>query len=364
LTHASTIGVAGVLGVSHRDAAAEPPPEVSKIRIVRSPSICLAPSYLAEELLRLEGFSEIEYIAEVSASGSKLLADGQADASMVPVQETIPDIDAGRPVVLLGGVHSGCYELFGNGRVSAIRDLKGKTVAISSMGAADHVFIASILAYVGMNPGKDINWVTTGSIPETMRFFVEGKADAFLAFPPQPQEMRAKKIGRLIVDTAVDRPWSQYFCCMVAANRTFVQRYPVATKRAIRAILKAADICAQDPERAAKYLVDKGYEAVRCGAGGTEGASVRSLASDRSGRHSPISCTQARRGRTGQIGPEQADRPRHRLAILERTEAGVEGLRRGVRRGMRGQTMKALSELAPFVTFPRKRGKGTLRDLA
>jgi NitT/TauT family transport system substrate-binding protein len=111
-----------------------------------------------------------------------------------------------------------------------------------------------------MNPGKDINWVTTGSIPETMRFFVEGKADAFLAFPPQPQEMRAKKIGRLIVDTAVDRPWSQYFCCMVAANRTFVQRYPVATKRAIRAILKAADICAQDPERAAKYLVDKGYE--------------------------------------------------------------------------------------------------------
>jgi len=260
LTHASTIGVAGVLGVSHRDAAAEPPPEVSKIRIVRSPSICLAPSYLAEELLRLEGFSEIEYIAEVSASGSKLLADGQADASMVPVQETIPDIDAGRPVVLLGGVHSGCYELFGNGRVSAIRDLKGKTVAISSMGAADHVFIASILAYVGMNPGKDINWVTTGSIPETMRFFVEGKADAFLAFPPQPQEMRAKKIGRLIVDTAVDRPWSQYFCCMVAANRTFVQRYPVATKRAIRAILKAADICAQDPERAAKYLVDKGYE--------------------------------------------------------------------------------------------------------
>ena len=249
-----------MLGVSHRDAAAEPPPEVSKIRIVRSPSICLAPSYLAEELLRLEGFSEIEYIAEVSASGSKLLADGQADASMVPVQETIPDIDAGRPVVLLGGVHSGCYELFGNGRVSAIRDLKGKTVAISSMGAADHVFIASILAYVGMNPGKDINWVTTGSIPETMRFFVEGKADAFLAFPPQPQEMRAKKIGRLIVDTAVDRPWSQYFCCMVAANRTFVQRYPGATKRVIRAILKAADICAQDPERAAKYLVDKGYE--------------------------------------------------------------------------------------------------------
>ncbi len=260
LSHASAIAVTGLLSISHRDAAAEPAPEVGKIRVVRSPSICLAPSYLAEELLRLEGFSEIEYIDEASASGSKLLGDAQADISMVPAQETIPDIDAGRPIVLLGGVHSGCYELFGTERIRAIRDLKGKTVAVSALGSADHVFIASMLAYVGVNPGKDIKWITTGSIPETMRFFVEGKADAFLGFPPQPQEMRAKKIGRLIVDTAVDRPWSQYFCCMVAANRKFVHRYPLATKRAIRAILKAADICAQDPERAARYLVDKNYE--------------------------------------------------------------------------------------------------------
>ena len=40
----------------------------------------------------------------------------------------------------------------------------------------------------------------------------------------------------------------------------FVSRYPVATKRAVRAILKATDICAREPERAAKYIVAKGYE--------------------------------------------------------------------------------------------------------
>src|SRR2546422_1847336 len=37
---------------------------------------------------------------------------------------------------------------------------------------------------------------------------------------------------------SVDRPWSQYFCCTVAARKEFVQRNPVATKRAVRAILK------------------------------------------------------------------------------------------------------------------------------
>jgi hypothetical protein len=42
------------------------------------------------------------------------------------------------------------------------------------------------------------------------------KIDAFLGFPPEPQELRAQRIGHVLVNTATDRPWSQYFCCMLA----------------------------------------------------------------------------------------------------------------------------------------------------
>jgi NitT/TauT family transport system substrate-binding protein len=56
----------------------------------------------------------------------------------------------------------------------------------------------------------------------------------------------------------MDRPWSQYFCCLMAGNREFVRKNPVATKRALRAILKATDIAAREPERVARFLVDKG----------------------------------------------------------------------------------------------------------
>ena len=93
-----------------------------------------------------------------------------------------------------------------------------------------------------------------------MNLFIEQKADAIVGFAPQPQELRARKIGHVILNTAADRPWSQYFCCMVVGNRDFVARYPIATKRAVRAFLKAADICAQNPEQAARLLVAKGYE--------------------------------------------------------------------------------------------------------
>jgi NitT/TauT family transport system substrate-binding protein len=57
----------------------------------------------------------------------------------------------------------------------------------------------------------------------------------------------------------VDRPWSQYFCCLALSSREFVRKHPVATRRALRALLKATDLCAQEPERAARALVDRKY---------------------------------------------------------------------------------------------------------
>jgi NitT/TauT family transport system substrate-binding protein len=94
-----------------------------------------------------------------------------------------------------------------------------------------------------------------------MHLLADGKIDAFLGFPPEPQKLRAKGIGHVIVDSTRDRPWSQYFCCMAVGNREFVRKHPVATKRAMRAILKATSICALEPERAARHLVDKGFTA-------------------------------------------------------------------------------------------------------
>jgi NitT/TauT family transport system substrate-binding protein len=136
---------------------------------------------------------------------------------------------------------------------------KDKRVVIAGNDSTEQLFISSIVAYVGVNP-RDIRWIITPSADEAMQHFVDGKADAFLAFAPQPQELRIKKVGRVILDITKDRPWSQYFCCMVSARREFAQKYPVATKKALRAILKAADICAQEPQRVARYLVAKGYE--------------------------------------------------------------------------------------------------------
>jgi len=252
-------GTAGLLGLKPESVAAEPPPETTKLRLVKIPSICQAPQYVAEELLKSEGFTDVQYLKKEGALGiEKALASGEADINNLFTGPLIIRVEAGDPIVILAGLHIGCFELFGTDRVRAIRDLKGKTVAVLELGSAQHIFLSSMMAYVGLDPDKDVNWATHPSA-ESMRLLAEGKVDAFLGFPPEPQELRTKHIGHVVVNSTLDRPWSQYFCCVVAGNREFVQKHPVATKRALRAILKAADLCARDPERAARLLVDKGF---------------------------------------------------------------------------------------------------------
>jgi NitT/TauT family transport system substrate-binding protein len=250
-------GTAGLLGVHPRPVVAEPPPETATLKLIQIAGICIAPQYVAEELLRAEGFADVQYVKRDYGT-AKALAAGEVDISMGFVTSFIVHLDTGDPLVLLGGVHVGCYELFGTDHVRAIRDLKGKAVAVPVLGAAHYLFLASMAAYVGLDPRKDINWVTHAPA-ESMQLLAERKIDALVGFPPVPQELRARRIGHVVVSSGVDRPWSQYFCCIVVGNRDFVRQHPVATKRALRAILKAANLCALEPDRAARLIADKGY---------------------------------------------------------------------------------------------------------
>jgi NitT/TauT family transport system substrate-binding protein len=246
-------------GVQVGPALSEAPLETTRLRFWKSPSLCHAPQFLAEPLLRAEGFTDVQYVDAAGAGRAYgALAAGEMDIISLFSAPLITRVDAGDPIVILAGLHVGCFELFGTSQVQSVRDLKGKTAGVLVLGSPQHVFLASIAAYVGLDPRVDINFVVLPGA-ESMRRLEEGTIDAFIGFPPEPQELRAKKIGHVVVNSAVDKPWSQYFCCVLAGNREFVQQHPVATRRAMRALLKATDMCGAEPDRAAQLLVDGGY---------------------------------------------------------------------------------------------------------
>ena len=257
----ATTGLAGAAALIRppRVLAAEGPPETTSVRLPKLLGVCVSPTYIAEDLLRTEGFTDIRYEEMESAGIVGAIGRGKVDFGLVYSPLVIPAIDAGEAVTVLGGIHVGCFELFVKEEgVRNVADLKGKSVGVQDWGSTTHVLVALMAAHVGLDPATDIHWVADPSV-KPIEQFVEGKIDAVLAFPPQPQDLRARRIGHVIVNSALDRPWSQYFCCMLAGNRRYVQSHPVATKRVVRAILKATDLCATDPARVARRIVDGGF---------------------------------------------------------------------------------------------------------
>jgi NitT/TauT family transport system substrate-binding protein len=253
----SAAGAAAVLGPNA--LAANEKLETDSVVFGNAPGACTAPQYVAEELLRADGMTNFRsLLTDPGIAATAKLASSETDFTMDFQTAFIMPLDSGAPIKILSGVHVGCYELRAHENIRSINDLKGKTVGIGvNYGSDPHVFVSVMATYVGLDPSKDINWYTSKVKP--LQLFIDGKIDAYVSFPPDAQRLRAEGIGHVVVNSLVDRPWSQYFCCMLAARAEYTEKYPVATKRVLRAIIRAAEICVSDPELAARILVDRGY---------------------------------------------------------------------------------------------------------
>jgi NitT/TauT family transport system substrate-binding protein len=267
VTNAAAAGVAGLggfgvagLGSLGKSFAEEPPPEITTIRFEKDPVTCIAPQ-VVQALLRAEGFNDIRYVelteAYVRSSPTApiptMLARGEVDFARDFAVSNLLLMDAGAPITLLTGLHSGCFELIAKEEIRAITDLKGRNVGALY---GDEALLRIMASLVGLDPVRDIRWTFSEHPTE---LFLDGKVDAFLATPPFLQEVRAQHIGHVIASSIADRPWSQYYCCFLATRTEFARRYPIATRRVLRAILKAVDLCASDPKQIAQLLVDQGY---------------------------------------------------------------------------------------------------------
>jgi len=89
-----------------------------------------------------------------------------------------------------------------------------------------------------MDPRTDVNFIEIGpDVPALRDAFVDGRSQAFMASAANGPQLRRnpKNPGKVILDTTMDKPWSQYYCCQLAVNRDWARRNPIATKRVTRA---------------------------------------------------------------------------------------------------------------------------------
>ena len=232
-----------------------PPPEVTHLRFTPSNDICIAPMYVAGLYLGEEGFTEVEYVKDATHIDDlgRLIDFNYDFASSI-----VLNANAGKKFKVLGGMHAACFELLvTRDDIATIADLRGKKIATDQQvdsGAPN--FVSALLSYIGMPTDQALVFVKTGELAARLR---SGEIDAALTVPPVGDLLRAANVRKVVLDSSTDKPFSQYYCCMLEASPQFVARNPVATKRVLRAVLRGADLCASDPERAARYLVDNGH---------------------------------------------------------------------------------------------------------
>lgn len=232
--------------------------ETTSVRLGNDGVICEAPLMAATELLKAEGFTDIRYVdVPVDVRYGSALAGSKVDFGFNFALFDIAALEELGGETVLAGVHVGCFELFARNDIGSIAGLKGKSVGLQRSPPG---LLRLMALQVGLDPAKEINWVTGADAQvRPLDLFAKGEIDAFLGFPPEPQELRARGLGHVILNTAVDRPWSQYFCCTLVGNRDYIRKYPVATKRVVRAILKTTDLCAADPAGIARRIVEGGF---------------------------------------------------------------------------------------------------------
>jgi NitT/TauT family transport system substrate-binding protein len=235
------------------------PPETTSIKMYSLPDVqCIAAQYMAEPFLREEGFTDVQYPPYSPKAVLETLQKGEFDFVVAYAATVIPMIEAGAPLVLLGGIHVGCWQVFGTGDIKSLRDFRGKTVSIVNPRFNDGVFMAMTLNEVGLDLNEDVK-VVSYPPSENARILSSGEVDALVAFPPVSTDLRVKGIGKVVINSLTDPPWSNYYCCTAVTTRSWMEEHPVATKRALRAVIKGADVVAKDPNGSARFMVDRGY---------------------------------------------------------------------------------------------------------
>jgi NitT/TauT family transport system substrate-binding protein len=95
LSSAAAASAFGGAGMSAQEAA----PETTTIRLAKTPGICIAPQYIAEELLRMEGFSEVRYVDVSLDLNHRAVGSDSIDLGIGFIAQYIIELDLATPIV-------------------------------------------------------------------------------------------------------------------------------------------------------------------------------------------------------------------------------------------------------------------------
>jgi NitT/TauT family transport system substrate-binding protein len=237
--------------------------DVSKIKICYLGLTCEPAIFVAhgKGFFKEEGL-DVELVKTDWSDMREGLDAGRYHASYSLIMYMMKPIEMGKDLKLTGGIHTGCLRVQAGAKtdIQTAKDLKNRRVGITHMGSPPFLFASRVLADQGMDPRKDVEWVTMAE-DTIAKALDEGRVDAVASAEPVGTMLMAANKVRKVCDQASDTPYDDEYCCAVVVNGAFAAKYPATSAKITRALLKGAKWVDVNPTAAAELAVDGKYVA-------------------------------------------------------------------------------------------------------
>lgn len=182
------------------------------------------------------------------------IATGQADGGIGMALRWLKPLEQGFDVDLTVGTHGGCMRLLTpeNSGINSVKDLVGKSVAVTDQASPIRNFFAIQLAKLGIDPDKQVNWLQYPAdlFGEALR---KGEVQALAT--DDPQGWLLKQQHQLVeVDNNLNGEYANLTCCVLGLRGSLVRDNPAVAQAITQAIVDAQQWTAQHPSETAKIF--------------------------------------------------------------------------------------------------------------
>ena len=199
LANTSALGAGSFLGLPRNGCTSRPRDE--KIRFRPAP-ICLAPQYLAEDLLRLEGFSDVDYVSEEKTDCLSQDGDGPSRCQHVGRIRRVGRARCRQPGRADRRHSRGLLRAVCHGRDPRSQGPEGKDDRRLRVGTRGPCARCQHACLRGDDPNKDVHWLAGERAEDAMRLFIRRKSRRIYRIPSAPagaagEEDRSRHPGHL-----------------------------------------------------------------------------------------------------------------------------------------------------------------------